>query len=139
MNIEISNCSTVGLRITATGYFHPCLPSGNPTLGFHCPSWGFTALFGVSRDSHPVAFGTEPLQGPLLPIPAGWGHRSCCRPDSATKGSIKLFLRIKRAFPALIFHMSHTIEDLKVPTPRGNKIMGRKKHELAEREIILNI
>lgn len=139
MNIEISNCSAVRLRITASRIF-PSMFSfrkthtgvSQPFLGFpktptllplalnpsrvpSCPSqWDGDT--GAHRDTEAAAELTLPLKEP----------------------SVKLFLRIKRAFTALVFHMSHSIKDLKFPTPRGNKITVGKKYELLERGIILN-
>lgn len=134
MNIEISNCSAVRAELQPAGYFHPCLPSENPTQGFHSP------FLGVSKDPHPAGCVPGAQQGPLVPSQQGGDSGAAAALTVPLKEpSVKLFLRIKRAFTAFIFHVSHPIKDLEVPAPRGNKIMVSKKYKLVEREIILNI
>lgn len=113
MNIEISNCSSVGLRIAASRMF---LSFRKPQPGVSQPFWGFQRL--------PSYCSRVPL------CPSQWGGDTGAAVDLAgplTEPSVKLFLRIKRVFTALILHKSHTSKDLKVPTLRDNRIMVRKK------------
>lgn len=105
------------------------------------PLRGFTAPFlGFPRSPTLLALSLEPSRVPWCPSQQGGDTGAAAALTVPLKEpSVKLFLRIKRAFTAFIFHMSHTIKDLEVPTPRGNKITVSKKYKLVEREIILNI
>lgn len=105
MNIEIANCSSAGLRIAASRMF----PSfRKPQPGASWPFLGFPRLPPYcSRDGDTGA--AADLAVPL------------------EKPSVKLFLRVKRAFTALVLHKSHTMRDLKAPIPRGDRIRVHKK------------